>query len=358
MDSFGRHFFILLIVILPGIVKTQVLNDDCFTATVIQDISDFCSSGFTNIGAQASSDEVLGCWGRDDGQSDVWYSFVPRNQGLLLRFFGSGEGLDFTINNTAFALYEGRCSNLTEVACIRRDGGSDDIFEQLYTNLTIGRTYFIRIGSEDDDAGTFQLCMLDFVPVPNPEQDCPDAVVLCDKNPFVVERIEGVGLIPDEAEGSCLNGIRPDSPPGSRIDPSETSSVWYKWTAKTTGSLTFTLTPNNDDPEEDLDFAIYRLPNGLNDCQNKELLMCMASGANAEGSPVSDAPCMGPTGLNSTDSDSFEFAGCDPGDNNFLRALEMTAGESYALVVNNFSETGFGFSIEFGGTGEFFRSRS
>ena len=31
----------------------------------------------------------------------------------------------------------------------------------------------------------------------------------------------------------------------------------------------------------------------------------------------------------------------------------MVAGESYALVINNFSRSGLGFHIEFGGTGTF-----
>ena len=64
-------------------------------------------------------------------------------------------------------------------------------------------------------------------------------------------------------------------------------------------------------------------------------------------------PCLGPTGLRAGDTDLVEFRGCDPGDNNFLAPLNMIAGESYGLLVNNFSESGFGFSIEFGGTGEF-----
>ena len=131
----------------------------------------------------------------------------------------------------------------------------------------------------------------------------------------------------------------------------EISSVWYKWTCDMSGSLTFTLTPNQS--SDDLDFAVFRLPGGINDCNNKELLRCMASGENV-GAPFSEwEPCTGPTGLDLASSDTEEFPGCAPADDNFVSAINMVAGESYALIVNNFSNTGSGFSIDWGGSGTF-----
>ena len=344
--------FAFLICIGAPFLNGQVNNDDCFSAISIPDVTSFCSNGFTNVNAGASNVNGPLCWASGDEESDVWYTFRPLKPGLLFRFFGSGQNSSQTIDNVGFALYQGRCSSLSEVTCTRRDIGVDDIFERVYTDLTIGRTYYIRISSEARSAGSFQMCFDDFIPVPDPQQDCATAVVLCDKNSFSIEKLQGFGQVRDEAAGSCLDGIRPDSPPGTFPDETETGSAWYKWTARTSGTLTFTLTPNGEDPEEDLDFAIYRLPGGLDDCANKELLICMASGANAPGSPISDAPCKGPTGLANGDSDVLELAGCDIGDNNFAAPLMMIAGESYALIVNNFSGTGFGFSIDFGGTGE------
>jgi gliding motility-associated-like protein len=47
------------------------------------------------------------------------------------------------------------------------------------------------------------------------------------------------------------------------------------------------------------------------------------------------------------------MAGCQTGDNNFARHVDMEAGKAYALVINNFSNTGNGFSIDWGGTGTF-----
>lgn len=342
---------ILLLVIIPQSLAlwSQIVNDECFTALSINDLNEFCFDGYSNVGAVNSGIESPACWNNGAEESDFWIHFSPRNPGLLLRFFGSGNNSAFTIDNVSLALYEGNCSRLNEIDCIRRNQGADDIFERVYTDLTIGGNYYLRISSTTEDAGTFQLCLSEFVPIPEPQQDCNLGVVLCDKASFVVEKIEGVGLIPDEAAGSCLDGLGPGSPPTQLPDVTETSSVWYRWTAATSGTLTLTIVPNNDDSEEDIDFAIYRLPLGINDCTGKELLRCMASGA----PNPNDDICLGPTGLREGENDIVEYVNCEQGSNNFLAPLDMIAGESYVMIVNNFSNSGFGFSVEFGGTGDF-----
>ncbi len=334
---------LILFLCLSTVSYAQPSNDECFSALPITDLADFCSSNFTTVRATASADDNPSCWLENEAGNDVWYSFTPREEGLLLRFFGSASSNDFTLNNFSVTLYEGRCSNLNELSC--RVSSAENLFERVYNSLIIGRTHYIRVANVRDFEGTFQLCLRQFAPIPEPQQDCTTGVVLCDKSLFVVEKLDNGGLDNTEGEGSCL--WEPTDP-----SPSETGSVWYKWTARTTGSLTFTLTPSNDDPEEDLDFAVYRFPGGLNDCDNKEVVLCMASGESL-GAGNANLPCFGPTGLMAGDTDLVEFRGCSPGDNNFLAPLNMIAGESYGLLVNNFSESGFGFTIDFGGTGEF-----
>jgi len=43
---------------------------------------------------------------------------------------------------------------------------------------------------------------------------------------------------------------------------------------------------------------------------------------------------------------------CSDGSNNFLRPLDVLAGDQFLLFVNNFSQTGNGFELTFGGTAE------
>ena len=63
--------------------------------------------------------------------------------------------------------------------------------------------------------------------------------------------------------------------------------------------------------------------------------------------------CLGPTGLSINETDTVEDLDCNPGENGFVRAIDMEEGTAYGLLINNFSESGNGFSISFGGTGNF-----
>lgn len=335
-------------------LSAQVLNDDCFTATVISNPKDYCSGDteFSNVGATQSFQTEPLCW--TDAQNDVWFTFVPSEPAALISIFGQTLANDGKINDPAMAIYSGSCNNLTLENCQELSDNGPNLFELYIDNLTLGQQYFIRINGRAGNTGSFQLCVKTFIPVPTPESDCIDAVVLCDKSPFQVESLTGSGMFPQElanVPNVCYN----PSPGQPQFLP-ESSSSWYKWTCKDPGSLTFTLTPNNNPPgaiSDDLDFLLFRLPNGLDDCDNKELIRCMLSGANGGQTLDQWAACNGPTGLMLGDGDTEEFNGCQQGNNNFVESIDMIAGESYALIIMNFTESSQGFSIEFGGTGTF-----
>jgi hypothetical protein len=170
--------------------------------------------------------------------------------------------------------------------------------------------------------------------------DCPVAVVLCDKNMALFAQTVGAGDIITELDDAlCFNnGI-----PGLH---NESNSTWLSWTCGQSGSLTFVITPLKQD--DDIDFALYRLPNGLGNCAGKQMIRCNAAGASFP------SPCMGPTGLSFNETDESEDAGCsDVDDNAFIAPIEMEAGAVYALGVNNYTPSGEGFTISFDGSGTF-----
>jgi len=355
MKNFFTNILLLIgLVFLTPKLQAQVLNDECFTATVISDPQDYCSgeTEFTNVGATASADPRPFCW--TDVQNDVWFSFIPTEPAALISIFGQNTVNDGRLNDPALVIYSGSCNNLVELNCQELSDNGPNLFELYIENLTLGQQYFIRVDGRLGNTGNFRLCTRTFIPVPLPESDCIDAVVLCDKSPFQVESLLGAGIFPQELQSVpdvCYNPS-----PGQSPFLTESSSSWYKWTCKDPGSLTFTLTPNNNPPgaiSDDLDFLLFRLPNGLDDCDSKELIRCMLSGANG-GQPLAQwAGCNGPTGLLEGDGDTSEFNGCQNGDNNFVESVDMLSGESYALIIMNFTESSQGFSIEFGGTGTF-----
>ncbi|MCB0585772.1 MAG: gliding motility-associated C-terminal domain-containing protein [Phaeodactylibacter sp.] len=317
----------------------QPANDDCTNAIFLDDVSNWCSNAgaYTNVGATDSGINPS-CF--PNNSLDVWFAFTAEATTVNITVTGAVSiNAGGTLSNPQFSLYSGDCGNLTQVECANDAIGTNTI-GAFASNLNIGSTYYIQVSGRLGQTGTFKLCVNNFNQAQAPSGDCSTAVVLCDKDPFTVDFVVGEGANPNEIfDEGCGCGIVEDN------------SSWYKWTCEESGTLTFTLTPLN--PADDLDFVIFELPNGVNDCSEKTPLRCMASGENV-GSPLSEwQPCTGSTGLALNDGDTSESCGCQPGDNNFVQAIDMEAGKSYALIINNFSGSGDGFSIEFGGTGTF-----
>lgn len=305
-------------------IHAQIDYTDCQDAFPILDPIDWCSSnaGFNNIAVGASGYGGATCWNNAD--NDVWFSFTAFATAINLVIEGDAAGN--TLGNPQVALYTGNCGGtINELQC-ESNAGITNLFE---TGLIIGQEYYIRINGSNDSQGTFKICINNYNPPVSPGQDCISGSVLCDKSPFVVQAVSGAGAEPDEANGSCL---------GNFGQQSENQSTWFKWTAANDGTLTFIISPLN--PSDDLDFVLYEIGNVLGTC-TKTQLRCMATA------------CAGPTGLDLTSTDLEEDLNCDAGEDGFVRFIDMVEGTSYALMINNFSNTGIGFNMEWGGTGEF-----
>jgi SprB repeat/CHU_C Type IX secretion signal domain len=319
----------------------QPSNNECTNPILITDVFNYCSpiAAFTNVGATPSSYGPASCFGTT--QNDVWFAFTAQATDVTITVRGAtSQAPGGTLKSPQIALYFGNCGGIiNQLEC--QSGVGTNIAEGYQGGLFVGSTYLIRIQGAGGQTGTFQLCINNYNPPVEPTSDCPDASILCDKSAFVVQKVTGAGTNNLEMEDAqCFfNGS-----PGIK----ESNSTWFVWTCSKSGTLTFSLSPLN--LPDDIDFVIYRLPNGIGNCNNKQILRCMASG---EGPPY-PSPCLGPTGLRVGDTDVSEDAGCqEAGDDAWLAPLDMIQGETYALVVNNFSQTGNGFAVEFGGTGEF-----
>jgi gliding motility-associated-like protein len=335
-----RFIPFLLFILNSTLVLAQPANDNCEDALPIPDVTNWCSEieAYTNIGATPSGYGPATCF--NGTLNDVWFSFVAIATDVTIIINGnSGQGAGGTMLLPRAALYTGSCGGtINQLEC----GSSTTIhIVELYQGgLTPGQTYLIRVTCFAPLGGTFELCVNNYNSPAIPTSDCPTASILCDKSPFVVQSVIGAGNDQSELDDAlCFSN-------GSTVN-NESNSSWFTWVCETSGTLTFTLTPNN--PADDIDFVLYELPNGVGDCTGKKVERCMASGEF-----VIPSRCMGPTGLSGGETDVSEPAGCDiPSQSNFLAPLQMVAGRTYALGINNFTSTGNGFSVEFGGTGTF-----
>lgn len=313
----------------------QPSNDNCNNPIIIGDVTKFCSKAgeYTNINATASGYGSATCW-TSTGR-DVWFRFRAFFTDASITIIGTNPGgtPGGTLSRPMVALYRGVCGGtISELEC-GADLNGQGIVNIYQGGLIVGVDYFIRVDGLNNASGTFQLCINNFNPPAKAEQDCNRSTVLCDKSPFTVQKLSGSGLFPDEATNTCLDD--------NNTTNSESSSVWYSWEAANDGTLTFVLNPLN--PSDDIDFAVYELPSGIHNCSDKVVLRCNATAP----------PCAGPTGLNLTDTDITENLNCNPGENGFCKFIDMQQGKFYALIINNFTNTGIGFSVEWGGTGEF-----
>ena len=169
-------------------------------------------------------------------------------------------------------------------------------------------------------------------------QDCSEAYFICSNDPISIAELPanfgGSGFL----ESNCMMEDIPTS-----------NSIWFKWKVKSSGSFGFSILPVEE--ADDFDFVLYKMTNGLEDCDQKEAIRCMASGENRGGTEINTAnECSGVTGLSDSSEDISESVGCAGSDDNFLKEVQLEEGEEYALWVNNYYSTN-GFILEF--TGEF-----
>ncbi len=308
----------------------QPVNDNCFGATPLPDEASWCSAvgAFTSVGATPPSGPQAGCL--SGPFADVWFTFVPLASSVTVTIIGNNSLGGTGLLLPELAIFAGPCGALQLVAC--KPAPAFGVTNSLsFSGLDLGVPHYILVQGRNGTVGSFQLCINTYNLPTAPSSDCPQAALLCDKSPFVVQQLSGAGNNPSEAnDAACLSGF------GGNV---ESNSTWFVWTAGSSGSLTFRLTPLN--PPDDLDFVVYEFPNGPGNCAGQIPLRCMASS------------CPGPTGLDESSTDISEPPNCNPAiQDNFLAALQMEAGKTYGVMVNNFSTTGMGFLFEFGGSGE------
>lgn len=149
-----------------------------------------------------------------------------------------------------------------------------------------------------------------------PEQDCFNAIPVCQSNYNQVNSYSGSGAVGGEINNttSCLGA-------------GELNAVWYIITVQANGNLTFNLTPN--DPTNDYDWAVFNLTNAS--CTDIFNVDTLEVSCNFSGSTFPTATT-GPNG------------GPNPQDEAVIPVLQ---GETYVVCVSNFSSTQAGYNLDF-----------
>lgn len=321
-----------------AVAKAQApANDNCSGAITLNTVINFCSdnAAYSNVNATASGLTAAQSW--PSAGNDVWFKFTAIAFDVNISITGNVNGAG-TINTPLIAIYTTPdCSNFTDIIGSATNGTT---LTTLYKGgLEIGKTYYIRVSAANNNTGTFKLCLNNYNPILKAGQDFGTASILCNKDTFTQTDVTGAGLNNREAVGTCLDAY------GS--GPTEANTAWYKWTAATNGTLTFTITPTIT--TNDIDWVLYDLGTSGNGSN--------VNGANAircaSGSGIDCSPSYYKTGINLTSTDLVENVGCVPGQDGFVKYVDMIQGHVYALLINNYTSGSNGFTLSFGGTGTF-----
>jgi hypothetical protein len=147
--------------------------------------------------------------------------------------------------------------------------------------------------------------------------DCINSTAICSSS-NVGSNSTGPGIAAEGCSGSVC-------PAGG-----ENHSNWFNFTIQTSGTFNFTITPSN--LTDDYDYTLYG-PNTT----------CGALGA-----PVrcSDSGLTGATGLSPAALDVSE----DVNGDKLTATLNVVAGQSYYLLIDEWTPTGAGYTLSFSGT--------
>jgi len=252
------HFLLLLsFCINTQSVFGQVSNDECVGAIFIADPNE-CGT-YSLTAATASGLSAPSCGSEVNG--DVWFSFIPEATSITVSVDGaSNSNPNGTLRSPIVSIYRGDCNGLPDELRCGTDNRGSNYAEITLDGIFVGAEYLIRVDSRTATGlGSFELCLNNFNQPAEPGGDCATRALLCDKSSFTVESVRGAGFDTGEMDGApCFVGA------GTNF---ETNSTWFTWTADSDGTLEFTLTPLII--TDDLDFVLYTLPNGVNDCSGK-----------------------------------------------------------------------------------------
>ena len=329
--------FIISLVALS--VYAQPANDVCSGAQAVT--PDGSCVGGTTVGA---GDHWIGTVGCQSGNNiEVWYSFVATN-----------TQLDITVTNgtmtgnVEFILVEstGPCSGLSLQGSLC---GASPLTGSI-TSLTIGATYYYTISSSTSSQGTFTTCVNNVAPPPPaPGQDCPTSTILCDATDFSIGALgAGTGAVSGNASNENLSAL-------GCLLADERQSQWYQFTVGQTGTIEFLLNPNTN--SDDIDWAIYDIT--TSGC-------ALTPGGAAAGGATQVAcnfsGCPGNTGIVTSSAVACATtnylscqgnpATCEAGDIAQFSSTPptLTAGQTYAMVIDNYSVTNGGFAFTYGAT--------
>ncbi len=306
-------------------------NDSLCSSQIIPTDSTCLTSQTNNCANRAET--FGGCF--NAGNSTVWYRF-----GLAST---ANNMVEINISNHTFTgevdlmligvpkSAPGSCDSILTYGllygseCQHPDSGTY-VFDRLSDTLN----YYLAVGSDPLETGDFDICLKEGNIPPGiltgPEQDCSGGIAICNATYTQTESYIGPGLTQELLGNTCI-GVN------------ESNSLWFIFTVQTSGAFGFDIATAND-----YDFALYNISqDGCDGIPGAVPDRCNFCGTT------------GNTGMDVATSNATipEEEPGTPGCNKIMNGLDVTAGETFALFVDNYTADNEGFTITFTGASVF-----
>ena len=294
------------------------VNSSCVTSTMNTNTNNDYWDNAPNDGS---------CSGAATDHDDKWAWFTATAVTTTITYQSADDPV--------LHLFDGGCNANTMISIACSDELGPGETETITYATTIGNVYHVRIqlwNSNDQMNG--DICIHSPGPPIAANNDCNIATPICGSSTIFSGNSSGPGVsgidpsIGLTAEfGEINNGFG-----NSGCLFGENQSSWYTFTVNTSGSLGFVISPQHVD--DDYDFALWG-PNPT--CTpNTSPVRCSFSDENHSHQ----------TGLVNGSGDNSE----DDTGNGFVNDINVIAGETYLLLVDNFQASNSPFDLTWSGT--------
>lgn len=309
---------IFLILILVSVFKdafSQPGGVDCASAAINMVTLPFYQTGLSNCGSNNfTSANTNHC--SPVGSST--YNYIGGDDRLYAFTVPAGVTditINFSSNSQRVGLFlHNNCPTMAG-SCVKAQSGVSGV-QSFASSVTPGVTYYLVVSSWPNTIAPTYQCHNNFAlsivasvaGAPN-TQDCLGAINMCQLSISQTQYYAGTGNIPNEINSgpSCLGS-------------GEKNDVWYRFTALSSGTLNFSIIPNN--MGDDYDWAVYDLSNAV--CSDIYSNAALEIGCNYSGT----SGITGPNGL----------TGAQNGP-----PINVVSGGTYVINVSQFSPSSAGF---------------
>lgn len=245
----------------------------------------------------------------------VWFTYIATGPNNTVTATPTGS-----TSNLAVTMLSSSCTAGTYDVCNLAAGSAAATTS---TGYTIGKQVWVSVESVGGTDGSFQLCITSVSAPPALGEDCSTAANTCTKEDLSYASYAGY----------TSSGFQPPC-----FTSAVKKDVWIKFTVGSSGTLEFTGTPLG---ASEFDWAIYDITSG---CPTNSTTpqACNYNYDNAAGDPFG----MSTTAPAGTCNKSTAGGAA----NEFCQPMNVVAGKTYALLIDNYSNKNIGFDLTWGGT--------